>query len=94
MYEIIDEPLLNCILSEDVNNDHWIDILVTEANDTIIYDYRKLPSFRSRLDIISITIDTFYLVQLSTSRIYRSIVKVPFKMYVRSIAVLYFRKLI
>ena len=60
---LIDELSLNLIDTgpshHTANKDAWIDVLLTYNNDTVFSYDRKLPTFSSRQDIISVAIEIF-----------------------------------
>ena len=63
MRSLIDEISLKLIDAgpshHTANKDTWIVILLIDNNDTVVSHDRKLPTFTSRHDIISVTIETF-----------------------------------
>ena len=61
--KLIDELSLKLVNTgpshKRANKYTWIDILLTDKYDTIVSYERKLPTFPSRHDIISVTIEIF-----------------------------------
>ena len=58
------------------NNDTWIDLLYVDANDSFRDESRTQPTFRSRHDILSVTIDLFKPECPSSSYSFRSFSKI------------------
>ena len=75
MRELMAELSLKLIATGPSQNapikDSWINIILTDECDFIFDFDSRLPAFPSRHDIISITINTFRPVQLTTTYTYR-----------------------
>ena len=59
-----------------VNKDTWIDILLTDNNDTAVSHDQKLPTFPNKHEIITVTIKTFNPETPADSYNYRCIGKI------------------